>query len=432
MSKYNNMFTKVIYVLNLIFICFSEFLIYFIFGDSDSFVDRLTTKLSNINILYIKLFQTIALNKFFTDTAVNKRFLKFTDNAPWTMDDVDMELLTKVCEENELVIDSITPINSGMISLVFKAYKNDEPIILKIKRRNIEAKLNEAIDNLKFCIQIISYFINIEQFKNIVNQNIGILMNQVDFHQEVQNIIAFQSNCENLKYIKIPNVYKEVTDKYGDIIMMEYINGNKIENIDECDYPGFAKSVVKLGFVITFIHGLTHGDLHCGNILFIQDDLTCPYKIGVIDFGIVYHIEDEFKNNMMTFIADMFSTPIDVLANQLLLSGMIEPVKSLRNLPKTSKDYVLQQLTYILNDSLCESKHIDLVKLYNMISKLNQYFSTEQFKSLNLQPSSSFVKLQVTITMAHGIAMELCKDKYITVIEEVMDDLFHVKLLDSD
>ena len=46
------------------------------------------------------------------------------------------------------------PMNSGMISLVFRAKRriDNSNVIVKLKRKNIEYKLKEAIDNLLFFI----------------------------------------------------------------------------------------------------------------------------------------------------------------------------------------------------------------------------------------------------------------------------------------
>ena len=78
---------------------------------------------------------------------------------------------------------------------------------------------------------------------------------------------------------------------------MEEIKGVPINKIKEEDYEGFAKQVIKFGFVTTLVHGVTHGDLHSGNILFIKDENETKYKhkIGVLDFGIIYEVELQHK-----------------------------------------------------------------------------------------------------------------------------------------
>ena len=97
------------------------------------------------------------------------------------------------------------PINSGMISLLFKGYKKDtqQKVIIKMKRNNIDAKLQEAIENLHFFINIFNL---IPQFKKyqiseIIKKNIYIIRDQTNFSKEVQNIVKMRENCQNLKYV---------------------------------------------------------------------------------------------------------------------------------------------------------------------------------------------------------------------------------------
>ena len=93
--------------------------------------------------------------------------------------------------------------------------------------------------------------------------------------------------------------------------MMDFLEGMTINQIDKNDYELFAKQVIKFGFVTTAIHGFTHGDLHVGNILFIKDeeDINYKYKIGVLDFGIVYKIDEMYKNTIFEIATDFFTLP---------------------------------------------------------------------------------------------------------------------------
>ena len=72
-SNYNNIsiFFKNLkhlwFFLQIFYVFFSEYTIYNIFNSYSNFIDRLTTKLASMNILYVKLFQAFALNNNFID-----------------------------------------------------------------------------------------------------------------------------------------------------------------------------------------------------------------------------------------------------------------------------------------------------------------------------------------------------------------------------
>ena len=153
---------KQLWFLFKVFYIFSSEYLYLVFhSDKPKFIDRLTYRLASVNILYVKIFQAISLNNSLIDEKINNTLLKFTDNAPWTQDDIDVDTLNSLKEDQQLVLcDGVYhPINSGMISLVFKATRisDDSNVIIKIKRRMIERKLEDAIDNLMFLMYILSF-----------------------------------------------------------------------------------------------------------------------------------------------------------------------------------------------------------------------------------------------------------------------------------
>ena len=432
-----NNIKQILFLFNASFIIFSEILLYFFFRDKISFISRITRRLSSINILYVKVFQAIALNNSLIDDKINNELLRFTDKAPWTNDDIDYDALNKLKDEEKLLFEDgfNNPINSGMISLVYKAKMivNGSNIIVKIKRKNIELKLNDAIDNLMFFMYIISFvpLIHKYQLAEVVNKNIDIIKHQVNFSEEVQNIIKIKENCKHLKYVKIPNVFKDVTENNPNIILMELIDGVTINNVKEEDFEGFAKSVLKFGLVTTLLHGATHGDLHCGNILFIKDENDPKYKhkIGVIDFGIIYEIDQQFKRELFNVITEMFNTTAESTAEKLLTSGIIEPIDVLKMLPNNHYKNILQFTTEILQDTIFNSKQGTQLQLYKFLSKFKNYISNPEIANFGIRPSDNFVKTQLVLAMAHGVTLTLCKDDYMLIADKVINELFHTNII---
>lgn len=432
------MFKNILFVLHAFFIIMFELFLFGLFRDYSSFIDRLTGKLANINILYVKMFQAFALNNSMIDDKINNKLMRFTDNAPWSYDDYDHYALFKIEDDYNLIFkDGIEPINSGMISLVFKAYraKTDEIVIIKMKRQNIEEKLNEALENLLFFIYLLSFVLDIQKYniQELINKNVDLITSQTVFEKEVQNMIKMTNNCKNLRYVKIPKVYADVTTKYPNIIMMDYLEGVTINKIANEDYEPFAKQVMKLGFVTTLIHGVCHGDLHSGNILFIKDenDEKYTHKIGILDFGIVYEIEESFRHNLF-LVTEMFKSSSDELAHKLLYSGLIEPVEIIKNLPKKHYDNLIQLISTIVTETLYNSKEVNQLKIYKFLSIFNKYINDNKLLELGLRISDNFLKTQMSIAMAHGVTLTLCNNDFITLADNVINELFHTKMLLED
>jgi len=428
---------QILFLFNTFSIIFFELIIYSIFNDYSSFIDRLTINLSHINILYVKVFQAIALNNNLIDNKTNNKLLKFTDNAPWSYSDIRIEDLIEIGDKYNLQFENgyETPMNSGMISLVFKAYDkgNRKMVIIKSKRRNIEDKLNDAINNLMFFMYILSFIPLVKKYNidQVINKNIGIILHQTNFSKEVDNMIRIKDNCKNLKYVNIPYVYNEVTDNYPNIIMMEYIYGVTIDKVLKSDYESFAKQIIKFGFVTSLLHGITHGDLHAGNVLFIKDnnEEKYKYKIGVLDFGIVYEIESNYRNMLFEVITEMFISPPHITAEKFINSGIIEPNGILNDLPIHHYNNIVNFTAEIIDETIKNYKNANQLQIYKFLSKFKSYLSNNEITELGLRPSDNFVKTQLVLAMSHGVTLTLCKDDYFTIADNVINDLFHLNII---
>ena len=425
------------FLFNVIFIVSSECAMYCIFRDYAKFIHGITHRLAQINILYVKVFQAIALNNNFIDDKLNKQLLRFTDNAPWTIKDINIPVLVDISEKYNLVMENgyETPINSGMISLVFKAYHRGTmaPMIIKMKRVNIDGQLNDAIENLRTVLYFLSFIPLFDKYRlaELVNKNMDLVRQQTDFMEEVKNTNTMKENCKRLKYVKIPTINKEVTEKYPNCILMEYINGVKITEIREEDYDGFAKQVLKLGVVTTLIHGFAHGDLHGGNILFIKDadDEKYKYKLGIIDFGIVYNIDPEYRHLLFEVATKALDMPAIEMATKLLNSSMIDPPNIFQQIPAVHRDNIIQFTGKIIDETIHQSKQACQAQVYRFLKMITEYLNTADIADIGIRPSDNLIKTQMVLAMAHGVTMTLCRGDFIPFAEKVMNELFHTDII---
>jgi predicted unusual protein kinase regulating ubiquinone biosynthesis (AarF/ABC1/UbiB family) len=429
----------IIFLIKVLFIFGSEYIIYKITGNYELFIKSLAHRLASVNILCVKIFQAISLNSSLIDEKINNKLIQFTDNAPWSYEDIDLKVIHVIANKYNLDLRSgyEVPINSGMISLVFKAYKNDssgEPVIIKMKRKNIQENLDNAIDNLLFSVYLLSFIpiINKYQISEVVNKNIEIIRHQTNFLEEVDNMALIKNNCRNLKYVKIPFAIRSVTEEFPNCIMMEFINGIKIKDIKPEDYEGFAKQVMKFGFVTTIVHGVTHGDLHGGNILFIKDDTDekgVKYKIGVIDFGIIYQLDNDFKGLLFDVLTQMFEIDSRESAIKILNSGIIDPPEILEQIPLKHKENIINFASDIIEETVKSSKKANQIQIYKFLSQLKDYLSTSELANLGIRPSDNFIKSQLVLAMSHGVTLTLCNNDFMSLADKVINELFHTNMI---
>lgn len=428
------------FLITICWIICDEISYYCVFKNQDKLVNNLTKRLANQNILCVKIFQAFALNNnIFSEQKMNY-LIKYTDSVPWTSKDIDIQSLFQIEKSfNIEILNDYKPINSGMISLVFKCInknKMDEIMIIKMKRNNIETILNEGIQKMLFCIKLLSFIpiLNNYQISKIIHDNIKLIDQQIDFKKEVQNICIMKKNCKNLKYVKIPFVYEEVTNQFSNIIMMEYIKGVTIKDIKIADYNEYSKQIIKFVLVTTLINGTCHGDLHMGNILFIKDenDTKYKYKIGILDFGIVYEI-DKIKNILYYVFANLYTDLPEKIAQNLLESGIVEPVDCIIKIPSQHLKYLLVILTNFINDTIYVSKHFSQINVFKALYELNDYIVENKLivNGIQVKPCDDLIKIQVVFSMLYGVIFKLCGTNYLELTNKVMMDLFHIDVSES-
>jgi len=431
------------FLLCISWIILDELTLYYIFKNYKKCINNLTSRLSKQNILYVKIFQAFALNNNLIDDEINNSLLKFTDNVPWTNKDIDLKTLISLEKEyNITILNDYKPTNSGMISLVFKGIKkasnglNEENIIIKMKRNNIENNLNDGIQKLLFCTKLLSFIPIVNNYKlsDVIHNNIDLIKHQTNFYKEVENIKIMKVNCKNLRYVKIPDVYDEITNKFSNIIMMEYIKGETLQTVDPNDYDEYSKQVIKFVLVTLLMNGICHGDLHVGNILFIKDENDPKYKnkIGILDFGIIYDI-NKMKHTFYYIFANMGIIPSRDIANNIFLSGLFDPVEYIKKLQQIHYDHILEILTNFVEDTINVSKHFSQINTFKSLSDLNNYIIDNNLmvNGQSIKPSNDMIKGQMIFAMLYGVIYKLCGSRYIEITNKTMRDLFYIDVSES-
>jgi predicted unusual protein kinase regulating ubiquinone biosynthesis (AarF/ABC1/UbiB family) len=362
--------------------------------------------------------------------------LKYSDNAPYNKTDVNISLLEKIIEENDLTANIYSPINSGTISLVYKMKRNidNKDVVLKVKRNNIEKILSNSLDDVLFFLKILSFFpipiFNTFDIHKTIKANIDFIYQQLDFKEEVKNMQRMKKNCKNINYVKIPDVYEEVTQKCNDVIMMEFIEGVPIEKVLSEDYDIYSKLVVKFGSVCTMHHGFAHGDLHAGNILFIKEGPSEKpiYKLGIIDFGIMISIDEIFKNKALDFFMNLFDD-IPRKSADKFFHMIFEPKEVIQNLNKEVYNEMVLMFEEFVEQFIFKGKNVNQGKFYELLQKLNNCLKKNNIiEKYELTLHESFIKLQVAMAMSHGVTFHLSKDKYVDVANEAFREMFHLDI----
>lgn len=244
------------------------------------------------------------------DEELTYYFNTFSNNVPYTEFELKQTTITihntiEFCNNALEIENHYIPINSGSVALIFKGLLNGKPVIIKALRPNIKNTIVEDVKHIQYLFDniviksIIKHYMNINStyLKNCIENIYESLVVQCDFTYEVNNALLFKKNLENKKNIIIPHIYKEFTDNFNEIIVMEYVNGPVAKNVSSIELKKHFETIRSIYLESLFRYNILHGDFHLGNVMIVNTT-----TIGIIDFGIVYQVTNEISDELFNII----------------------------------------------------------------------------------------------------------------------------------
>lgn len=308
----------------------------------NDFVKKCCFVVSKINIYYVKIFQWQIMDNT-NNVELRDFFTEFTNNVFYTEDDIDKKSLNDIIEfaksnDNILTIDKYVPINSGTIALVFKGKLNDKEIVIKMLRKDVEKNILNCLNTMNTCLNILHYipFISLVILnKNTILNLKKCLIEQCNFHKEIENNEIFFEGFKKSKNIVIPKVYKEYTEFNNKLIIMEFLSGKTLNDLNSDELLVYHSHFNKYVMNSLIFKKIIHCDLHSGNIIFIKDNEQ--HKIGLIDFGMCKKMNDfEYK-----FISDF----VFAILNNDMEKVFVIIAKNIIDREEELDDYIIKNIT---------------------------------------------------------------------------------------
>ena len=215
-----------------------------------------------------------------------------------------------------------TPIASASLSEVYLAkLMTEEQVVIKIQRPNVREKMLSDIQILRKLAPFINFTATGEvvDMKEVVDELNIAIEKELNFIEEMNNIIKFSENNQNVKFIKCPKVYqKYCTDK---ILVMEYISGTKIDNTHKLKKEGYdihdiATKITYNYFKQVFEDGFFHADPHPGNI-FIHEN-----TIAYIDFGLMGSLDSNLRKRLNEILEGAATGNIKIITKSIIKIGI--------------------------------------------------------------------------------------------------------------
>ncbi len=395
---------------NISYICtivLMEFMYYYFHNNRFLMIKTISKKIEKFNIIYLKLFQILSMNTSILNIDEQQYLIQYTDNIKYSENEIDYSNLNKLRSDNDIIIED-APINCGIIAIVYKGKYKDKDIVVKILKNNIKSKILLAIRDLELLFTIFNYipYVRLLKLDKLFKYNKDSLIEQTDFTREKNNINIFRDKYKKSKWLKIPEVFTEVTDSknLSNIIVMEYIQGDKLSNLtDNNDKIEISKLISKFTISGLLFHNIIHLDIHAGNIFCIKntDDNNITYKLGVIDFGMIALPTRENQNLYYNFLNDIFINKNCKKAIEIVLENNIcEPVDIFKNMSPDALLTLKRELIDATNMCI-QSTHINIEYIYTIITIINNH---NLF--LNKELAKVLITFAVSIELIKGLDPE--------------------------
>ncbi|MCX7994296.1 MAG: AarF/ABC1/UbiB kinase family protein [candidate division WOR-3 bacterium] len=256
-----------------------------------------------------------------------------------------------------------TPIGSASIAQVYRARYKDTPVIVKVRRPNIEKIVELDIDMLKRIATLAE--INIPGIKErnpreMIDTFARMIYKELDFLNEISNAERFRENFAKDPRIKIPKIFKELSTSR--VLIQEYIDGIKITDLARIKENGINPRIVAQNGAEIFlkqilIDGFFHADPHPGNIFVLKDNVIVP-----VDFGMVGRLTPQLKEELINLVLGVINRDTRKIARVILKMGIVN-----RNI---DQNMLQEDILYILDKF--EGRSIKQISVKEFVKDLNR------------------------------------------------------------
>jgi ubiquinone biosynthesis protein len=199
------------------------------------------------------------------------------------------------------------PYAAASIAQVHRAkLASGTPVILKIRRPGIEAKIDADLRILERLASLVEREIpEVRRYRpvQVVGQLRGSLERELDLAVEARNTERFARNFADDLDILVPRVYWEWTSSAMNVQEhIEGIRGNDLVAIDNAglDRKALAARGADAVLKMILVDGFFHADPHPGNVMYLRGN-----RIALIDFGMVGRLSPVRRRQIVDLLAGL-------------------------------------------------------------------------------------------------------------------------------
>ncbi len=285
--------------------------------------EELVEDLKKMGPTYVKLGQLLSTRP----DLLPDHYLKALANLQDDVETISYEEVEKIFEEEigvrikkAFVEFDPVPLASASIGQVHKAVLHSGRIVaVKIQRPGVRRNFLEDLDTLQQMADLaVSHSKAARKYalNDIIEELRYILLNELDYNKEAQNLTILRENLKMFDYLIIPSPVAEYSS--SKVLTMDFIEGKKITSLGklirtEVDFNPLIDDLVEAYLKQIIVDGFAHADPHPGNI-----HLTSDNRVALMDLGMVAKFSPKLQEKIMMLLVGMSKKDGDAISEALL------------------------------------------------------------------------------------------------------------------
>ncbi|MFH2063475.1 MAG: AarF/ABC1/UbiB kinase family protein [bacterium] len=277
---------------------------------------RLRRAFERLGPTFMKLGQLLSVRPDVVPAEYVRELAKLQDRGP----QLGLGVAEKVVErelgqpiENLFRSFDPDPLAAASLAQVHRAELRDgTPVAVKVRRPSVAGTVRGDIHILTHLAALLERHVpGSRRFRpvELVREFADWTLKEIDLEVEGANMDMFRESLQKMPEVVVPRVHWDYVSP--SVLVSDLIEGLKVDDLPALDAAGvdrrrLAEIGLRVGLHQFLINGFFHADPHPGNLTALPergrpgDDGYLPLRLGLYDFGLVGHISDRFRFELIS------------------------------------------------------------------------------------------------------------------------------------
>jgi len=212
------------------------------------------------------------------------------------------------------------PMASASIGQVHEAVLHSgEKVAVKIQRPGIRKRFVEDLDTLMTISEKAEQHSETARkfsLHSIIEELRYILLQELDYQKEAQNLIVLKENMKEFQYLYVPGIVPSYCSQR--VLTMKFVDGTKVTSLSPFQLESIPKTEIVNDLIKGYlkqiiVDGFAHADPHPGNVNITKDN-----KLGLMDLGMVARFDNEMQDAILKLMIGLGNNNGDQVTETLL------------------------------------------------------------------------------------------------------------------